>query len=160
MVARTRRTIQRARESFIEALSLGSSVTKAAIQAGLPRQTVYDWRNADLVFRTAWDSALESGTDRLEDEAFRRAHDGVEKPLVSGGKLVKDDDGNPIRLREHSDTLMCLLLKSRRPEKYRERVSNEHLGPNGGPMEVAVYTDADRAKALADFMARTAKRKT
>src|ERR1700691_2957444 len=72
---------------------------------------------------------LEYGSDRLKDEAFRRAHDGGERPLVSAGKIVKDDEGVSLRIREYSDTLMCLLLKSRRPEKYRDRVTNEHVGP-------------------------------
>jgi hypothetical protein len=134
MSARTDRTITHAREAFLSALMRGLSVTGAAIHANLPRRTIYDWRNADTEFRTAWDDALEYGSDRLEDEAFRRAHDGVEKPLVSGGKLVKDDDGVSLRIREYSDTLMCLLLKSRRPEKYRDRVTNEHVGPEGRPI--------------------------
>lgn len=93
----------------------GLSITGAAIHADIPRRTVYDWRDADAEFRAAWDEALEYGSDRLEDEAFRRAHDGVERPLVSAGKVVKDDDGVALRIREYSDTLMCLLLKSRRP---------------------------------------------
>jgi hypothetical protein len=71
---------------------------------------------------SSWDDALDYGTDRLEDEAFRRAHDGCEKPLVSAGKIVRDDEGIGLKFREYSDTLMCLLLKSRRPEKYRGRV--------------------------------------
>jgi len=39
------------------------------------------------------------------------------------GKLVKDDDGKPIEIREHSDHLMAILLKGHRPEKYRENVN-------------------------------------
>ena len=114
------------REEFIAALMRGLSITGAAIQADIPRRTVYEWRDADADFRVAWDEALEYGSDRLEDEAFRRAHDGVERPLVSAGKIVKDDEGTAIRLREYSDTLMCLLLKARRPDKFRERISNEN----------------------------------
>ena len=43
------------------------------------------------------------------------------------------------------------------PKKCGDKVQTEHSGPDGGPMEVAAvtYTDADRARALADFMAKT-----
>jgi hypothetical protein len=33
--------------------------------------------------------------------------------------------------------------------------SDAHSGPEGAPIEVAVITDADRARALAAFMAKT-----
>jgi hypothetical protein len=38
-------------------------------------------------------------------------------------KLVKDDAGDPIEIRERSDHLMATLLKGHRPEKHRENVS-------------------------------------
>jgi hypothetical protein len=34
----------------------------------------------------AWDDAYKQGADVLEDEAWRRAVEGVEKPIVSGGR--------------------------------------------------------------------------
>lgn len=154
MTARTDRTIAHMREAFIAAMMRGLSVTGAAIHAGIPRRTVYEWRDADAEFRMAWDEALEYGSDRLEDEAFRRAHDGVERPLVSAGKTVKDDEGAAIRVREYSDTLMCLLLKSRRPEKYRERITNEHTGPDNGPIKIDAPSDDRRKAALALLLAK------
>jgi hypothetical protein len=148
--ARTDRTIQHVREAFIAALMRGLSISGAAIHADIARRTVYDWRDADHEFRAAWDEALEYGADRLEDEAFRRAHDGVEKPLVSGGKIVKDDEGAAIRVREYSDTLMCLLLKSRRPDKFRERTDVKH----SGAIDVEVRAVDEIASQLASLSAR------
>lgn len=49
--------------------------------------------------------------------------EGVARPLVSMGKLVKDDNGKPIEKREYSDHLLTTLLKGHRPLKYRENVS-------------------------------------
>jgi hypothetical protein len=66
-------------------------------------QTAYDWRNRDTEFAAAWDAAIESGTDKLEDVARKRAVN-------------------------QSDTLMIFLLKGRRPAKYRERHEFEHKG--------------------------------
>jgi len=49
--------------------------------------------------------------------------EGVAKPLVSMGKLVKDDAGNVIETREYSDHLMTTLLKGHRPQKYRDNIN-------------------------------------
>ena len=76
MSHRTVRTPERAREVFLDALVTGASITAACRAAGIGRTTAYDMRGADEVFARAWDEAIESGTDRLEDEVFLRAHDG------------------------------------------------------------------------------------
>jgi hypothetical protein len=112
---------------FLEALSSGLSVT-AAVQAATPlsKMTVYRWRKSDPAFEAAWAEALEEGTDKLEDEAHRRAFEGVERPVYQGGVQVGS-------YREYSDRLMEFLLKGRRPYKYRERTAIEHSV--GAPME-------------------------
>ena len=61
---------------------------------------------------------MESAVDDLEAEAWRRAKEGVEKPVFQGGKQVGV-------IREYSDTLMATLLKAHRPEKYRENFKIE-----------------------------------
>lgn len=129
-VPRTARMNQRAREVFIDALSRGVSVTGAFTKAGLPRSTVYDWRGSDADFAKAWDDAIEAGADVLEDEAFRRAYHGVSEPLTSMGRPVKNEDGSIMTIQKYSDTLMTLLLKARKPEKFRERIDQktEHSG--------------------------------
>jgi len=76
--------------------------------------------NRDPAFAAAWEDAEEVAADRLEDEARRRAVEGVAEPLVSGGKLVRDDDGQPIMVRRYSDNLLLALIKARRPPP-RER---------------------------------------
>jgi hypothetical protein len=61
----------------------------------------------------------------------------VQEPLIGGGKIIRDDDGNPIAIRRYSDAMLTLLLKARRPEKFRERSSVEMSGPGGKPIEVS-----------------------
>jgi hypothetical protein len=101
---------------FLQHLSQGWTVTAAAHVAGIHRHTAYDFRAIDADFAKAWDDAYEEGTDVLEQEAFRRAAEGVEKPVFQGGVLVGT-------VREYSDHLMLALLKARRPQHFRERVS-------------------------------------
>jgi transposase-like protein len=91
------------REAFIGALREGYSIAHAAKLTGVGRQSVYEWRRDDESFANDWDSAVEVGTDSLEDEAIKRARSG-------------------------SDTLLIFLLKARRPNKYKDRVATEHSG--------------------------------
>ena len=46
--------------------------------------------------------------------------EGVPEPLVSAGKLVRDDNGQPIAIRRYSDNLLVALLRAHRPPR-RER---------------------------------------
>ena len=97
----------------LKQLSLGRSVAAACRAARISRNAYYDWRKDDPDFLARTDEAIEEGTDRLEDEANRRA------------------------LRT-SDTMLIFLLKSRRPEKYRETQRHEHVGDADQPLTVVV----------------------
>ena len=99
------------RKAFLKCLANGDSVQNSANVAGVARGTVYRWRQEDESFAADWDMALDSGVDRLEDEAYKRALDG-------------------------SDTLLIFLLKSKRPGVYSEKLRQEISGPNGGPVQV------------------------
>jgi hypothetical protein len=111
--SRTNRTTKKSAE-FLEALSQTCNITRSCEICGLPRRTVYDWRAADPEFAKAWEDALDKGADVLEDEAKRRAHDGVEEPVYYGGKQVGT-------VRKYSDVLLIFLLKGARPKKYGDR---------------------------------------
>lgn len=65
--------------------------------------------------------ALETAAEVLEQEAWRRAVTGTLKPVYQGGEQVGT-------VREYSNTLMIFLLKGANPEKYRERVQQQHSG--------------------------------
>lgn len=124
--ATTKATRQRARDAFLVELAQRGNVSVAAIAGGMSRNWYYDQRAADSEFAVAWDDALETAIDAMELEARRRAVEGVEKPLI--GRVGKDQDGIITTVREYSDSLMALLLKAHRPEKYRERTDVQHSG--------------------------------
>ena len=146
--ARTDRTRLHAREDFLKSLAAGLSVTGSCARAGIPKRTMYDWRAADEEFKAAWDEALDSGSDILEDEAFRRAHDGVEEPVVAQGKVI-------FTVRKYSDTLMVTLLKARRPEKFRERLEQKLTGDKENPVAIE---DVSARELIASRVARLAAR--
>jgi hypothetical protein len=106
---------------FLEALREVGNIRIAAEAAGMAREAAYQKKARDPKFSAAWDAAYAEAADRLEQEAWRRAVEGVEEPVVSMGKLVRDEDGKPIALRKYSDPLMLALLRAHKPEKYAER---------------------------------------
>lgn len=110
-------TRKKTRETFLDALRAGASVAASARAVGITRQAAYLERDKSATFRAAWEAALEEGTDRLEDQALRRATVGVTRTrghYYQGARVGEDVEV------VHSDTLLIFLLKARRPEKYRE----------------------------------------
>lgn len=114
-------TVSTKQAAFLEALAHGFSVTKSSRLSGLPRSTSYSHRNAEPEFAALWDEAIEAGTDNVEDEALRRAVEGTEDPVFYQGEQVGT-------LTRYSDSLLVMLLKARRPEKYKDRRAHEHSG--------------------------------
>ena len=124
-------------EAFIAALRQCGNVLDACTTSGVVRRTAYKWRTDDEVFAAAWEEALDEAADRMEQEAFRRAVEGTEKPVF--GSLGRGmGSGEVGRVREYSDTLLIFLLKAARPEKFRERAEVQH----GGSAHITVtYAD-------------------
>jgi hypothetical protein len=100
------------KQLVVKALAKGKSPAWAAEEAGIGRSTAWLWRKNDPEFAAAWDEAVTEGVDRLEDEAHRRAVEGYNsRPIYHKGKKVGE-------IRDYSNSLLALLLKSRRPEVY------------------------------------------
>jgi hypothetical protein len=134
-------TTEQRKQTFLDELARRGIVTDAAIAAGVDRKTPYLWHAKDEQFAAAWVDALEQATDAMEAEAFRRAVEGIDKPVFQGGRKVGS-------IREYSDTLLVHMLKANRPSKYRERF--ELTGANGGPIQHADVTDAPLEDLLAE----------
>jgi hypothetical protein len=83
-------------DRFIELLAVTFSVTSAAQGAGIDRSTAYRYKYEHPEFAARWDDALNSAIDRLEKAAYERAVNT-------------------------SDTLAIFLLKTRRPDLYRDQ---------------------------------------
>lgn len=146
MSGRTTRTPEK-EDRFLEVLATGASVYKAALAAGIGRRTAYEWRDGDADFKARWDEAVEAGIDLMEDEALRRAKDGVTKPVYYQGEVCGE-------VQEYSDTLLIFQLKARRPEKYRENVNHNHSGTisvavvNYGSAAPVIEGVAEEVKAI------------
>jgi hypothetical protein len=96
----------------------------------------------DPAYKAAFEAAHQIAIAVLEDEAIRRAVEGVEEPVVykgefsflpkvdENGVVILDEEGRPIRgkpltVRKYSDQLLQFLLRGAKPEKYRERFQHD-----------------------------------
>lgn len=128
-------------DAFLAAFKLTASITKAAAAAKCERGLHYRWLADDAEYAAKFEAAKEEAAQSLEDEAVRRAYEGVLEPLVYQGEFTYERDAKgrrkvkkPLGIRKYSDALLIFLLKGLRPEKYRESFKAEISGPGGGPI--------------------------
>lgn len=87
----------------MELYRASGNVSVSAHGAGVTRQAIYDRRKASKQFAGIMDAAREEAIERLEAEAWKRA-------------------------KTSSDTLLIFLLKSLKPDTYRENQNMKHEG--------------------------------
>lgn len=103
---------------FLTALKSHGVVRLACQQAYIERGTAYKMRDSNLEFAAQWDEALEEATDTLVAVARQRALNG-------------------------SDRLLEFLLKSHRPEVYRDSVNIQSKVVNDFQVDIATGADTD-----------------
>lgn len=125
-------------DTIIAWLEKGYTLGLAAEKADINRRTLIEWRQADEDFNKRVEDAIERGTDLLEDEAKRRATDGVDEPVFQQGECVGFK-------RVYSDTLMTMILGGRRTKYGRTRT--EVTGADGGPVQHKIEVEFVAPKA-------------
>lgn len=134
---------------FLAAFSACGSIIQAARWAKISRATHYFWMQNTPEYPAAFEESEIRAMRSLEDEAVRRAHQGIRKAVRYKGKIVGYET-------EFSDQLLQFLLKGGNRQKFGDRAALEHSAPGGGPIEVSIG-DSARAKIL-DRVARVAIR--
>lgn len=99
------------KEPFLVALKQHRFVTQACEAVGVPRNSVYEWRERDEKFRRDMDAVDAGLVDILRQEAFKRAVDGEDKPITVAGQREV--------IKEKSDALLTTLLRAKDPA-FRE----------------------------------------
>ena len=138
-----------AKRKIVRLLKKHGTISMACIGASITRRTYYEWLNSDPQFNADATEAIELSIDVLEIEARRRAEKGVKRPVYQGGRLVG-------YTREHSDRLMELMLKAKRPEQYNPKPETNHYQQTnvqitqavnqGAPGPVPVLSEERRAE--------------
>ena len=125
------RTAEEKQNDFLKYLEEYGNITRAAKKAKISRATPYNWIDNDPAFKERFKKSAQIGIDALEDEAKRRAFEGVKKPVYQNGKLVG-------KVVEYSDSLLMFLLKGNKPDQYKERF--QHGGDPENPINHNVTT--------------------
>lgn len=125
-------------KAFLAALSDTGNVRAACRAAEVGRTTVYDGLSRWPDFAADFRRAEAEAADLLELEARRRAHDGVDEPVIYRGELTgvwvspsgeTVSEGTPgarqipLTVKKYSDTLLIFLLKGALPKKYRDNMT-------------------------------------
>lgn len=110
------------KQVFLAALAESPNVSRAARAADVDRSHAYECRESDPAFARAWDDAIRSSVDDVEEAAFARA-------------------------RMESDTLAIFLLKCHRPEVYNRPQQVQLSGPAPTPHAIP---DADPRELAGD----------
>lgn len=118
-------------ERFLAAFASTANVSAAAKLSSIGRATHYTWLR-DRRYAEAFAEAADEAADRLETEARRRAVAGVAEPVYYKGERVGS-------IQQYSDTLLIVLLRAARPEKYAHFRGVSGKGTRGAiPLEDVV----------------------
>lgn len=130
-------------KAYLEALALTGVVKDACAAVPVDRSTVYRWREGTDGFKEAEQDALKDAADRIEREAFRRAVEGYDEPVIYQGTptylYVRDDKGDIvfdiIKIQQPDDKGVLKTLATRRPRLL--------LDANGNPQILTVRKHSD-----------------
>lgn len=146
--------VNAAKERLLEAVPYAPSFRAACDMASVTYSTAYAWKSKDTEFAEAYAEARQLAMDRLREEAYKRAMEGYERPVLYKGQamyrrdpvtnfLLLDDDFNPIPLTERviSDRILEKIMEANLPEHRRSRggsVGVEVPGENDKPVKIIV----------------------
>ena len=96
---------------FLDEYRRTGLLARSARAAGVTPQAVRMRRKRSAAFAAEMADAAREAGEALEAEAWRRAVEGVERPVFYGGQEAG-------HVRVYSDRLLALLLKAHLPERY------------------------------------------
>lgn len=134
------------KDRFVRVLRDTGSRTVAAQAVGFSRTTMQRHMELDDAFAEAVADAELDAADALEQEARRRAVEGVDRERWLGGK-----DGYAITETHYSDTLLLKLLEANNPAKFTNRSKTEISNPDGSL--VPQLGDTELAARLTSLLA-------
>lgn len=126
--------------------ALGATDMEVADFFDVDVRTIYRWKHDHEDFCQALNVGKERADERVVNSLYQKAvgyeQDAVKIFMPAG---APEPVYAPYRERVAPDTTAAIFwLKNRRPAEWREKITNELTGPDGGPVQV---------KTLADFYA-------
>ncbi len=142
-------------DQIIEWISSGDTLRAFCRQEGMPHYgTVYNWINKDADFAERFARARDIGEEVIIQECLEIADDArndwMDKFNKEGDVDGRKFDAEHVqRSKLRIETRLKLLAKWN-PKKYGDRVTNQLVGPNDGPIktEATVVDVHERVKLL------------
>jgi hypothetical protein len=122
-------TLSAKQRAFLTAYTQGGTTSTAADLSGVSRRIHWYWLEQPE-YAAAFAKAQQMAGDLAEDEVYRRAFVGYEKPITYEGEITG-------HYTCYSDLLAMFHLKGLRPHKYRDNF--EGL-PSGSKIQINVVT--------------------
>lgn len=121
-------------------LGLGESLREICRDEDMPdKSTVMRWLAAHKEFRDQYASAREAQADYYAEEIIEISDDGtndwMERQRTDGSTEEVENKEVLARSRLRVDTRKWLMARMA-PKKYGDKVTQEHTGPGGGPVQV------------------------
>lgn len=136
---------------FIKALEeTGCTVKRASKLSGLNRRQADALRVRVPAFAGRWKDVYDDVTDDLEEAGLKRAINGVEKAVYYQGIECG-------RETVYSDSLLSMMLQSRKPEIYKNRVGVDQK-VSGDPDHPLVHEHSHRNLSRDEIIAELEKR--
>jgi hypothetical protein len=101
------------KRAFLNVFAALGGINKTCAALDVDHSQHYYWLKTDQAYAQAFEEAKRLAAHTLEEEALRRARDGVTRTVYHHGVPVGEE-------RHYSDVLLIFLLKGMLPEKYRE----------------------------------------
>lgn len=134
-------------------LAEGQSMRTVCREEHIPHMaTIFRWLREHEEFREQYARAKEEAADALVEEMLEISDDGtndwMEKLDSDGGCVGYQLNGEHVqRSRLRVDTRKWIASKLK-PKKYGERITQEHTGKDGGPIEFSDMSDDQIDKRL------------
>lgn len=115
---------------------LGATDIEIADFFEVATSTLYRWKSLHSEFSEALKAGKEASDARVERSLYAKAtgytYDAV-KIMQYEGEVIEA----PYREHVAPDTAAAIFwLKNRRPAEWRDKIQQEHSGPDGGPMRI------------------------
>lgn len=109
------------KKAFLECYAKLGIINRVCESIGIHRTTFFQWRDRGAEFAKEFQLADEAFNESLEAEMDRRGKEGYLEPVFYQGKEVS-------AVRKYSDVLLIVRAKAKMPEKYKDRIEQEHKG--------------------------------
>ena len=127
------------RRVFLDVLAKTGRVAEAARACGYTDTAgLQAYRRQDEDFAEDWNHALEAAAHVMEEEAIRRATEGVLEPVYYKGAVAGYKTN-------YSDTLLMFILRGLKPETYRENARGSDMNINFGIAVLPMTAPSDGA---------------